>query len=182
MSPLKNMPRLRIALSLAVPLLALGLAACQSDPEELAPQCPLVSVIPYADQHVVYNGSGRDLTDLVFRVQIVDVQGKCKGTMGKRTLAAHAQLQMLVTRGPAASSREVDVLYGVGVVKDGMVLDRRDKTEHVVFPPNADTVRVNADPVDFVFPTPDGMSGPRYHLYYWLEISPEEKAANQAQH
>ncbi len=177
---------LRLAAPIVAPLVALvaltTLAACTNDAEELAPQCPIVSLVPDAASVSRYRDTGRDLTDLVLSVRLINVGGNCRGTMGKPTLAAHAQVQMLVTRGPAAQGRTADVVYGVGIVKDGAVIDRREITEHVAFPTNADSVQVTGDPISFIFPTRGNVTGPQYHIYYWLRLTPEEVAANRRGH
>jgi hypothetical protein len=164
---------------LAPVVVALGLAACTGDVDQLAPQCPQVSLVPDAASFSIYRGPGRDLTDLVLQAKLVDVKGFCKGTRGKPTINAQASLQMLVQHGPAADSRDADIPYGVGVVKNGQVLDRQERVEHVVFPPNADTVQLNSDPVNFVIPTGGEEIGPEYHIYFWLKLTPEQLAANR---
>jgi hypothetical protein len=67
----------------------------------------------------------------------------------------------------------------VAVVKDDQVLDRREYTQHVVFPPNVDTVQVTGNELNFEFPVRRGLGGQNYRIYVLFALSPEELAANQ---
>lgn len=177
-SPLFGQAAARRLLPAAL-LALLGLAACTNDPEQQAPQCPKVSLVPDGASLTRYRGTGRDLTDLVLSAKLVDVNGFCRGQRGKPTLLTQARLTMLLRRGPAADGREADIPFGVGVVKDGQILDVAERSEHVVFPPNTDTVQLTADPVSFTIPTKGEEIGPQFHIYFWLKLTPDELAANR---
>ncbi len=172
LAPLRALPLL------ALPLLAL--AGCTPDPEERAPQCPKALLRPDASSFTRYDGNGTDLRNLVLSARLTDVQGACKGLLGHSGLTAHAHVEMQLTRGPAARSNEVDVPYIVAVTKGSQVLDRREKQQHVVFPPNVDTVQVKGDDVFFTFPTHRGLGGDQYSIFMLLQLTPAELTANQA--
>jgi hypothetical protein len=168
----------RLPAALLLPA-CIALAGCTPDPDEKAPQCPVALLRPDASTVTRYNGGGTDLTNLVLSGRIIDFKGACKGLLGKNNLAAHGQIEMVLTRGPAAQGREADVPYVVAVVKDDQVLDRREYTQHVVFPPNVDTVQVTGNELNFEFPVRRGLGGQNYRIYVLFALSPEELAANQ---
>jgi hypothetical protein len=168
--------RLSAAALAAALLLAAG---CTPDPEERAPQCPTAMLRPDAASFTRYDGRGTDLANLVLSGRLVDIQGACKGLLGHKALTAHANAIMELTRGPAATGRDVDVPYIVAVTKDGRPVDRREKQQHVTFPPNVDTVQATTDDVNFAFPTTRGLGGEKYAIYFLFALSPEELAANR---
>ena len=157
----------------------LGLGACTPDPDEQAPQCPLAYLRPDAQTLTRYDGHGTDLTNLVLTGRLLNINGACKGLLGHRKLTAHAQVQMVLTRGPAAKGRAFDVPYNIAIVRQGRVLQKQEMIQHVVFPPNVDTVQTSGQDVDMVFPTDRGLTGQNYTIYFVFELTPEELAANQ---
>ena len=166
------MPALGLAACLALP-------ACGSDPEETAVQCPKPYLLPDATALSRYRGAGHDLSDLVLSVRLTDVRGACAGTLGTRLEGAHAHVVLVVTRGPAATAPNADVTYGVGVMRNGRILDAARYVQHVTFPPNVNTVQVTGQEVQMKLPTAKGVTGPSYHLYFWLQLTPEQLAANR---
>jgi hypothetical protein len=158
---------------------ALGLGGCNGDPNETAAQCPKPYLLPDASAFTHYDGRGTDIADVVLSARISDVQGACSGAMGRKVEGAHAHVVLLLTRGPAAQGREVDIPYRVGVMRAGEVLDEHAYSQHVVFPPNVESVEVTGQEISFVLPTSKGISGPSYHFYFWLDLTPEDLAANR---
>ncbi|MEJ0048950.1 MAG: hypothetical protein WDN04_24710 [Rhodospirillales bacterium] len=154
-------------------------AGCTPDPEEKAPQCPVAMLRPDASNLTRYDGHGTDLRNLVLSGRLLDVKGACRGLLGHKALTAHAHAEMVLTRGPAATGRDVDVPYVVAVMKNGQLLDRTEKVQHVTFPPNVDTVQVTAEEMNFAFPTTRGLGGEKYTIYFLFSLSPAELAANQ---
>jgi hypothetical protein len=169
----------RLTSGMAVPLLALALSGCGGDPNEEAVQCPKPYLLPDAATLSRYRGQGTDLSDLLLSVKLTDVQGACVGKMGVRVEGAHAHVVMLVARGPAASESSADIPYGVGVVRNGRILDERHYVQHVDFPPNVNTVQATGQEVQFSLPTGKGVGGPSYHLFFWLQLTPAELEANR---
>jgi glycerol dehydrogenase-like iron-containing ADH family enzyme len=154
------------------------LGGCVADPDEKAPTCPNAAFAPGAAIVTRYDGHGTDLTNLVLSGRLVDIKGSCRGVIGGRTLQAKAQPEMTLTRGPAAHGRDVTIGYVVAAVTHGKVLQKQLKMQHVVFPPNVDTVDVTGDETDFLFPTPHLMSGQNYTIYFAFDLTPEELAGN----
>jgi len=160
--------------------LTLMLGGCGGDPNETAMQCPKPYLLPDASSFTHYDGRGSDISNLVLTARLTDVRGACSGSMGKKQEGAHAHVVMLVTRGPAAHGSDADISYSVGVMRDGEVLDEHSYMQHVVFPSNVDTVQVTGQEIAFLFPTGKAVTGPNYHLYFWLDLAPADLAANRA--
>ena len=174
--PGKRLPRLTAVLAM-MSLGLLGLSSCDLDPDETAAQCPKFTLLPHDDGATLarYTSRGHDLTDLVLSGRITDIKGACIGVLGIKQLKVKAHLIMVLTRGPAATSSEVDVPYGMGVVKRGQIIGAPQFfTQHAVFPPNTNSIQVEGQEVDFTFPTPKGLVGPDYHVYVFFKLSPSE--------
>ena len=181
--PGKRLSRLAAVLAVAS-LGLLGLSACDHDPDETAAQCPKFTLLPHDDGATFarYTARGHDLTDLVLSGRIADIKGACIGVLGIKQLKVKAHLMMVLTRGPAATSSETDIPYGMGVVKRGQIIGTPQFfTQHVVFPPNTNSIQVEGQEVDFTFPTPKGLIGPDYHVYVFFKLTPAELAASHAQ-
>ncbi len=163
----------------AVLATAMAVGACGGDPDETAVQCPKPYLLPDASSFTRYNGRGTDIADLVLRAKLIDVKGSCAGKIGVKQERARAHVVMLVTRGPAAQSNAADISYSVGVIRNGQVLDEHSYVQHLVFPPNVDSVEATGQDIGFVLPTDKLNGGASYHLYFWLNLSPAELAANR---
>jgi len=169
---------MRLTLALACVCL-LTLAGCNADPNEEAVQCPQARLLPDASRLARYNGQGTDISNLVLTVRLTDVKGACSGKLGTKAEGAHARLVMVVTRGPAATSAEADIGYKIGVVHADQPIDEKSFTQHVVFPPNVMTLEVTGQEIPMLLPLGKAVTGPSYHLYFWLDLTPAELAANR---
>ncbi len=159
--------------------LAVAVSACGADPNETAVQCPKPYLLPDASTLSRYRGAGHDLSDLVLNVRLTDVQGACSGTLGTRLEGARTHVVMVATRGPAATTPDADIPYGMAVLLNGKRIDGARYVQHVVFPPNVNTVQVTGQEIPMKLPTAKGVTGPSYHLYFWLQLTPEQLAANR---
>lgn len=164
---------------LAASLLVCLLAACHADPNEEAVQCPKAGLLPDATRLTRYDGRGTDIADLVLGVRLTDVQGACSGKLGTRLEGAHAHVVMVATRGPAAQSPDADIAYKIGVVQAGQVISEKAFVQHVSFPPNVTTLQVTGQEIPMKLPLSKSVSGPDYHIYFWLQLSPAELDANR---
>jgi hypothetical protein len=176
-------PALRLARLLPAAVLLLGtsvaLIGCDANPDETAAECPKFRLLPHDDGATLlrYTPRGTDLTDLILSGHITDVKGACIGLLGGKEVKAKAHVVLVLTRGPAATSPDVDVRYSMGVVKKGEVLGQPQTfTQRVQFPSNVDTVQVDGQEVDFTFPTPKGTIGPDYQVYVYFQLTPAELA------
>ena len=164
---------------LAAALLALALAGCHADPNEEAVQCPKPYVLPDAAHEARYDGRGTDVSDLLLGVRLADVRGACSGKLGTKQEGAHAHVVMVVTRGPAATGPSADIAYKVGVMRNNQILDEHGYVQHVTFPSNVNTLEVTGQEIPFLLPTGKDVTGLNYHLYFWLDLTPAEVAANR---
>ncbi len=180
MQVMKSIPKALPWAVLLMPLGLVALAGCQADPDEKAPQCPVALTRADAASVARYDGRGRDLTNLVLSAKLEDVKGVCQGQLGHSLLKATAHAQFLLTRGPAAQGRDADLQYDVAILKNDRILEKKLYTQHVTFPSNVDTVEVTGDDIAFSFPTKRGLGGPNYKIYFVLELTPDELAANEA--
>ena len=160
-------------------LAVLAVGGCENDPDEKAPACPVALTRPDASSLTRYDGRGTDIRDLVLNARLTDVKGFCKGQLGHKVLTAHAHAEFLLTRGPAADGRDFNLQYNVAVVKSGIILEAKPYVQRVVFPPNVDSVQVTGQEIQFQFTTERGLTGPNYKIYFVLQLTPEELAANQ---
>jgi len=172
-------PRAAMRAAMLAAVSVVALAACTPDPDEKAPQCPVPLVPKDAASITRYDGRGTDLTDLVYSARLVNVVGTCKGMLGHNNVKASAHAELIVTRGPAAQGREIDLPYNLAVVRDGAVIDHRELVQHIAFPPNVDTVRVTGEERWFTIPAPRGLGAQNYKLYYLLALTPAELEANR---
>ncbi len=163
-------------------VLSLGLAltagSCGPDLPQFPPACPMTGVLSDAADLTRFNGRGTDLTDMVIDGRISPPAGKCRLddlTHLHTTIAVSLDL----TRGPAATSRTIDVTYFVSVSRGDKILDKRDYTLAVNFPPNLDHVTITAAPVDLVLPIDDKTSGVVYRVLDAFQLTPAELAFNR---
>jgi hypothetical protein len=174
--PALTAPVVPILLTLAA---ALALAGCNADPNEEAMQCPLLYRLPDASRLARYDGRGTDISNLILSVRLADAKGACSGRLGAQQEGAHVHAVMIVTRGPAARSAEADIPYKIGVLHEGAIISEKSFVQHVVFPPNVTTLEVTGEEIPMVLPVGKAVTGPSYHLYLWLQLSPAELQANR---
>jgi hypothetical protein len=166
---------------LALPVLAvvLPLAACGPARNEFAPACPVAALVPALSDLTRFNGTGRDLTDLVLQARIVQVNGKCGAGSDSNTLAASVSISITIQRGPGMNGREADIPVFVAVALADDVLDKQMLPVHVVFPPNVDRVTLTSQPIDLAFPVDKSVSGPSYRVIAGFQLTPDEVEANR---
>lgn len=160
--------------------LSLTLAASSCGPElpEFAPACPVTGVLSDAADLTRFNGRGVDLTDLVIDGRVGPPRGQCK--LDDLThLHTTITVGLDLTRGPAATSRTIDVTYVVWVTKGETILDKKDYKLAVKFPPNSDHVSITGEPVNIVLPVDDKTSGVVYQIRDGFQLTPQELAFNR---
>jgi hypothetical protein len=59
------------------------------------------------------------------------------------------------------------------------IIAERSLTQHVVFPPNVTTLQVTGEEVPMLLPLTKDVTGPSYSLFFWLDLTPAEVAANR---
>ena len=102
----------RALLSTIVAVTVLLLAACSSD-DGPPPPCPIVVLVKDADRLTRFEGSGRDLTDVVFETTIRNADVAC--AYDDNEVEAALRVLFATTRGPADTARRADFRYFVAV-------------------------------------------------------------------
>jgi hypothetical protein len=164
---------------LLLPALAV-LASCAPAQDQFAPTCPQASLLPQAADVTRYRvGAGHDLTDLVLRGRVVNIDGKCKPGPNNHLLDATVKVTMELTRGPAAPGRTTAVTYFVAVSEGDRILDKHVYSNQVTFPANIDQLWLVSDPVFMRLPISPQMSGAAYTVWAGFQLSPAEMAGQQ---
>lgn len=150
------------------------------DTSRFAPICPTVAVLPDAADLTDFRAAsrGQDLTDMVTDARITALAGGCERS-GEQLLETKLTTTFEVSRGPAASGREVDVPYFIVVSEDQSVLGKKVVPVHVVFPPNIDRVTIKAPEETLSLPISKVKSGAVYTVHVGFQLSPEELALNR---
>ena len=164
------------------PLLVGGiLAACSSDvPSGSAfPVCPQIEQLSDTQRRVAFEGEGRDLTDVVYEVQLVDGVITCELDEDDLLVEAEFQIQFIASRGPADRERLAQFRYFVALLnRDQQVVAREEFGLQVPFEGNQTRVSV-IDTVEPTIPLKQGETGRDYTLYVGLVLTREELEYNR---
>lgn len=168
----------------AAAVLAAGLlSGCgYADSSRFAPVCPKVAILADAADVTVYRPSpknGHDLTDMVLDGRVTGLSGKCSRA-AEDVLSTHVVLSMQFSRGPAATTREMDVSYFIGVFQgDEDILDKKVIPIHLVFPPNVDRLVLDTQDVELSLPISHVKTGDAYTVRVGFQLTPEQLALNR---
>ncbi len=170
------------ASALILLVLFLGvLTACSGDDEPRL-FCPLGVPVRDASYVVRYDGQGRDLTNVLFEAEVVDVLVLC--AIDQNDDSADIELEVVVTvraiRGLADQTRQAEFNYFVAVTdpqRNVLVREAFDMT--VPFEGSQSRLRVEdrLDISEFTIPSAE-VSG-NYKVYVGLELTPEEVEFNR---
>ena len=158
--------------------LAFSVTGCGPDLPAFPPACPVTDVLSDAADLPRFRGWGTDLTYMVVDGRLAPPKGKFK-LYDLTHLHTTISVSMTLTRGPAATSRTMDVTYFVSVSRGDKILDKKDYTLAVTFPPNSNRVSITSDPIDIVLPIDDKTSGVVYRVYDAFQLTPAELAFNR---
>jgi len=183
------MPAARRLVSAAAALvLAGGLTACESVGLDKAPEptCPDLRIDRDTARMTVFDGSGQDLTDILFEAQIADVVGDCafeeadEGPGG--TVTAEFNVLFAITRGPAFSGRDGHFTYFVALpgyyprpeAKQTLPVDFR-------FPENnTPTIQVRDELIQLAIPVDSPKAAAGVPVYIGFQLTPEQLEYNRA--
>ena len=163
---------------LAAAVLATGLlAACSSGPETKPVVCPSISTLPDATHKVAFAETGRDLTDVLYEVRIVDGIIDCE--RDDNVIESEFKIQFLATRGPANQNREARFQYVVALLNpEGVVISREEFGLVVPFEGTQRRVAVT-DTLSPRVPLNEGESPRQYRLYVGLKLTEDELEYNR---
>lgn len=130
-------------------------------------------------------GPGTDLTDVDYEIRIVDLQYGCQYVEDENNnpiLAVAVAPVFEANRGPANGDRQARFTYFVAIADpQDTILNKQVFDLQVTFPGNRSRVMVSpADPpVTIDIPPVAGRSGPDYHVFVGLQLSPNELEYNR---
>ena len=106
--------RRRVAVALAVAGVSLLAYACSGDDRFAQRICPRVQILEYADSLTEFaSGPGRDVTDVVLKGRLVNVDGEC--IVEKDAVELDLVVEFTVERGPANRTRKGRFAYFVAI-------------------------------------------------------------------
>lgn len=152
------------------------LSACTSE-EAAPPPCPVVVVVKDAGRLTRFEGSGRDLTDVVFETTIRNADVACE--YDDNEVEAALRLLFATNRGPADTSRKAEFRYFVAVAdREQNVLAREEFDLTAEFPGNRTEVLL-IDEIDPTIPLAEGKNGADYVVYVGIVLSRDEVDYNR---
>jgi hypothetical protein len=171
----------RLAAGTAAPLLALSalsllLSACGWF-GDAPPPCPQVSIMDQAKRVTFYrSGSGRDLTDVTYEVEIRDIAFECDYDFDDAIDNVEVRLNILFVaqRGPAAEGGRVEIPYFSAVTDPNRrILAKRLFTVVLEFEGNAVRSQV-VEELAQTIPFPPGADGSAYKSFVGLQLTPAQ--------
>jgi hypothetical protein len=86
---------------------------------------------------------------------------------------------MQFSRGPAATTREMQVPYFIGVFEGDEILDKKVIPIPLVFPPNVDRLALDTQDVELDLPISSVKSGAVYTVRVGFQLTPDQLALNR---
>ena len=155
-----------------------SLAGCGDTPDKFPPACPRPSILGDASDLQRFRGSGRDFLDTTLQGRITSINGSCTQD-GRTAVVATVNVEIELTRGPAATGRTTEVAFFVAVSQGDRVLDKQVYTLRAEFPENTDRLRLTGDSVDLRLPVSRTMKADSFQVTTGFQLSPEELEANR---
>lgn len=166
----------RAVLSAVLAATTVALTACSGD-DSRPPPCPVVVLARDADRLTRFEGSGRDLTDVVFETTIRNIDIAC--AYDDNEIEAALRLLFVVTRGPADTSRRAEFGFFVAIAdREQNILAREPFELAADFPGNKTEVLL-IDEIDPTIPLAEGKNGADYVIYVGLSLSRDEVDYNR---
>ena len=161
---------------LAAVLAASLLAACSSDDEGNF-ACPQIIRVADASRLVKFDGTGRDLTDVRFEIDLQQPIGACQ--FDDDVIEITLDVAFTATRGPADRERLAPIRYFVAITTlDQQVVAREEFDLNIPFQGNHTRVSV-IDQLEPRIPLKPAETGTEYRIYVGISLSPEELRYNR---
>jgi len=164
-----------VRFALLLPLLA----GCAPPRDAFAPPCPQPSFPRALADLTRYNGSGRDLTDLVLRARLLRLDGSCEAGDTKGTVVANITVSVEAVRGPALSGNQADLPVFVAVMDGGRILDKKIYTLRASFDSGVQKVIAKSPRISVVLPVSQAKSAAAYGIVAGFQMTPAERAVSQ---
>jgi len=164
----------RVGLWLVGFALVAGLAGCGLFDREKRPgACPRFLILGGAEEVTKFRpGTGRDVTDVAFRVSVADFNGTCG--YDKNTVKVTLNVVFEVERGPASTSRDAAFQYFVAIPEfHPDPAGKRVLPVSVRFQGAAPQL-VFVDAVNMTIPIKDKQLGADYEVYLGFQLTPDE--------
>ncbi len=146
--------------------------------EKFPPICPSLALLNDAADITRFKGAGHDITDQVLDGRITAVPAQCKAD-GKNVVTTTLHLQASLTRGTAATGRDLAVPYIVTVTDGDKIVDQQDYQLVTTFPPNVSTVNLTGQDIELRFPVTAKKNASAYKVYLGFRLTPAELAFNR---
>lgn len=174
-------------------LLGLLVSACSavdrvsdafSDP--LVLPCPKYQVIAEAASLIRFrDGPGRDLIDVNFEGEIVNVQLGCISNISKKTrvgsMDVDVTLVFIASRGPANRDRKAQFPYFIRILDNsGRILWGENYTVNIDFPGNKTRLQFRTEPVVLELPIRKGWNHRSYLIMAGIKLNREELKFNRS--
>lgn len=176
-----NLPNAARLALVATPLLLGGCETLRSidfNPKpELPPGCPRAVVAEDAGRLIRFAGGGRELADVDFEAEIVDVTGTC-GYDGD-TVDVEMQVQIAARRGPAGKTDTAALNYFVAIARSDKTILAREAFDASIDIPNDEAGNSIIDEIDQTIPLHEDETGEDYVIIVGFELTPEELKFNR---
>jgi hypothetical protein len=164
---------------MAALLTVVALAGCGGpDPDRFAPACPVPSIPRDLGDLHLFRGTGRDITDVILDGRITGIQGSCTRDTAA-VVVTTINVGMVLTRGPANTSRTADISYFVAVSDGDTILDKRIYTLRAEFPPNTERLRLDGDQIDLRLPITAQKTAAAYRISVGFQLTPAQVEINR---
>lgn len=166
--------------SLGILVATLAVAGCgifgRSAPQ---PECPNVAIL--GDAAIVTkfrDQSGRDLSDVTFTAEVVDIEANC--SYDRTSVNVELKALLAVTRGPADRNRVVDLDYFVAIT-DPQQTPVAKQPFRVRFEFRDQITRLSrVEELEQRIPLRDLRLGPRYQIVIGFQLTEDELAYNRS--
>ena len=159
------------------------LSACGAfGPKNPPPRCPEVVLLKHANSVTYFKpGAGRDITDVLATIAIVDFKGECEYNRKRTKAKITLNVAFDVRRGPADRSKAADFRYFVAIPKFHPAPQGKS-----IFPLQAkfrgNQTRLNLiDEVRLEIPLPPRPKIDEYLIYMGIQLTPQQLEYNQSQ-
>ncbi len=140
--------------------------------------CPQAGILKDAQRLTKFlPGPGRDLTDVVFQVQLANVRTQC--IYGKSGVKIDMLVDIAAERGPADKSRKAEFAYFVAIANPAGTIPARERfTALLPVIPNVSRA-LAVEELEQMIPLPRGRSAENYRIIVGLQVTREELEFNR---
>ena len=173
--------KVRIPVShLLATALLLVLAGCSALGTKVQPPCPPVLVLKDTAELVRFRpGPGRDITDVLFRANVVDFRAQCKYNRARTEVDIDLSVLFDVRRGPADRERKAAFDYFVAIPQFYPAPQGKQVfPTGVAFEGNQVRLRYR-DRIELTVPLDPKRSRGDYAIYIGFQLTPDEVAASR---